>query len=84
MVKERNPIMSRLICAVSILFMAPLVVLHAAPNPSVRIVPGKKFLVAEILVQVRDQLLQLLPIAPALIEWGEGAEDIPVYSDAYA
>ena len=24
------------------------------------------------------------PIAPALIEWGDGAEDIPVYSDAYA
>ena len=24
------------------------------------------------------------PIAPALIEWGDGSEDIPVYSDAYA
>jgi len=24
------------------------------------------------------------PISPALIEWGDGAEDIPVYSDAYA
>jgi len=24
------------------------------------------------------------PTAPALIEWGDGAEDIPIYSDAYA
>ena len=24
------------------------------------------------------------PTAPALSEWGDGAEDIPVYSDAYA
>jgi len=24
------------------------------------------------------------PIAPALIEWGDAADDIPVYSDAYA
>ena len=24
------------------------------------------------------------PIAPSLSEWGDGAEDIPVYSDAYA
>ena len=24
------------------------------------------------------------PIGPALIEWGDGADDTPVYSDAYA
>ena len=24
------------------------------------------------------------PTAPALIEWGDGADDIPIYSDAYA
>jgi len=35
--------MCRLICAATIFFMAPLAELHAAPNPSVRIVPGKKF-----------------------------------------